>query len=260
MNNVKVCFSVLFCWGLFAAGPSAASECELPTPKILIRTASALTAKWILPTSAELHSVFRGNDERLAQFRSWVRSQTNLSAVGLLENHLRVLRSASEGLPSNDPFLHELLKDQQVVLRVLGGRAGRLQPMTCLQSLPFRYFLRGTDLRRQKAELSAYFLTLGKQIVIVADFDSRSDSGARESVIGRKERLSLQKTGWRLLAHFHNHPFNFKNPYGDWGGVLAPSSADLQVYRAAQPEFAWITNGIETLVMPRAAYLADKSK
>ena len=52
----------------------------------------------------------------------------------------------------------------------------------------------------------------------------------------------------------HNHPFNFSNPYGDIGGLLAPSSPDLKYFKDITDtniKFV-ITNGLESVLLTKS--------
>lgn len=59
---------------------------------------------------------------------------------------------------------------------------------------------------------------------------------------------------WEFKAHLHNHPFDFTNLYGDFGGNLVPSPPDVQSYLYFSPELALVTNGIDTIEIPRPQF------
>ena len=61
--------------------------------------------------------------------------------------------------------------------------------------------------------------------------------------------------GWQLIIHLHNHPFFLKNSSGDIAGTVVPSGPDINTYIALSKTLnlqeAWVTNGFNTLRLPR---------
>ena len=227
-----------------------AADCDF-TPKVLKRAKGGYTALWQLPNSAELHQPVNPPEENYLHYVSWVRSKTNLDAVGLLRNHSAVVQKVLRELgPGNSAFRDALLLGERNLDRILRGEVGQIRPMNCLESIPFREFLKVVDLRECAQETYVSILRKGDQLTLIADLypgDKGSEGIAAESSAARKERRALTKKGWKLVGHFHNHPFQFDNPYGDLGGATAPSGPDLGVYQSAGVEFALISNGIETI-------------
>jgi hypothetical protein len=88
----------------------------------------------------------------------------------------------------------------------------------------------------------------------VADFYRKGYTGAGESAFARSLVRKRTRSGWKWRVNFHNHPFDFQNSYGDLGGVLVPSEADIANYQTSRPPEAWITNGLNTVVFQPGAY------
>lgn len=238
---------------LLAAAP--ALGCERPEREtVLAKAATGSSLRWDFADASSLlaPASLSGASLRHAE---WVRRNTRMSARENLENHIRVGAKLAGELSPGDPFLAQISKSRRNVERILRGEAGVIQPIRCLELLPFEEFLKKVDLRSFAGELIASVLVKGGRAVILGDYYRIGmEGGAQETRASLRERAKLLKQGWRLEASLHNHPFSFGNPYGDIGGTLGPSDPDLAGYRQLKPAFAVITNGIDTIAMPRAGY------
>lgn len=231
---------------------ASASPCPLATPTILKQEKGGFTALWRFENSPHLHAPLREGE--LAEYERWVKSRTTLGAKGLIENHLEVGRRLKQKLSPQDPFRKMIEKNEHNALLVASGASGSIRPISCLESQPFRRLAAWMDLRTKPMEFLATILARGNELAVIADFYPNDYSGAQESAAARKEKARLRKKGWGREINFHNHPFNFANPYGDIGGTLAPSIADVGMYQDSRPREARITNGLHTVVFSMPDY------
>lgn len=132
--------------------------------------------------------------------------------------------------------------------------------MNCLEGLVFNEFLKVVDLRHKPEEFFSSWMIKGPEIQVIADFYGDSGNlrggGASESTAASIYRNRLLREDWILYASYHNHPFSFDNSYGNVGGNLAPSEADISLYRERRPLYALIANGIDTVELTEKDYLA----
>lgn len=193
-------------------------------------------------------------DQREQHYADWVRSNTPLDAVGIVNTHIHVIRKALEKIQPG-PFRDSLERGLRYTSRIAAGELGKIGQPRCLDQLAFREYLRLVDLRQSPQEFMAYVFERGGMTVMVGDFDDRPDSpiGVQASPVLIETSRRMQAEGWQLQAHLHNHPLVFDNPYGDIGPIV-PSSPDIASYMAQRPQQAWITDGREVLRLDRAEY------
>jgi hypothetical protein len=227
-------------------GSMAFADCPMVSPAVLKAGNGGFTVLWRLKNDASLDAPLKNGE--LASYERWVKAHTSLDARGLIENNIRVGRGFKKSLSSRDPFRDAIEKNEKNGRLVSSGRVGRFHPISCLESLPFRRLAAWVDLRTKPTEFLATILKRGNEIAVIADFYPNDYSGAGESRAARHAKASLRQKGWSHEINFHNHPFNFANEYGDVGGALAPSTADVAMYQSSRPAEAWITNGIDTVV------------
>lgn len=233
-------------FSLLTATAALATACPLASPEILKAQKGGFTALWRFTASPALHAPLGAGE--LAGYERWVRAHTRLDAKGLIENNIRVGRRLKKSLSPRDPFRKAIEKNERNGRLISSGEVGRIRPLSCLESQPFRQLAAWVDLRIKPTEFFATILTKGDELILIADFYPNSYSGAHESRAARKAKALLRKDGWGREASLHNHPFNFANEYGDVGGALAPSSADVAMYQESRPFEARITNGLDTVV------------
>lgn len=223
-----------------------AAECPLAAPEILKAERGGFTALWRIESSPALMAPLSGGE--LAAYERWVRAHTRLDAKGLIENNIQVGRRLKKNLAPGDPFRAAIEKNERNGRLVSTGAVGRFRPISCLESQPFRRLAAWKDLRTKPVEFLATILRKGDDLILIADFYDNGYSGAQESRTARKAKAALRQKGWGLEVNLHNHPFHFANEYGDIGGALAPSTADVAMYQSSRPSEAWITNGLDTVV------------
>lgn len=246
---------VLLLYAFFAATCALADCPRAERETVLAKAANGRSLRWQFTNASALlaPATLSGASLRHAE---WVGVNTKLGPRENLENHIRVGEKIARGLRPGDAFLAQIAKGRRNVEKILRGRVGVIQPIRCLELLPFEEFLRHVDPRAFAGELIASVLVKDGRAVILGDYYKLDlAGGAQETKATRRERARLQEQGWRLEASLHNHPFSFGNPYGDIGGTLGPSDPDLAGYRELRPAFAVITNGIHTIAMPREGYL-----
>jgi hypothetical protein len=222
---------------------------------VVSRKASGHTTFWSLKANAQLNREDPGTAPRLASYRRWVHANTSWTARQGLANLFNLLRQAKEN--GSLLFPVAVFNTGQVV----HGKAGRIRPMACRESLVFDEFLTVVDLTKSPQEAHAYYLRKGQQVLILADFyDHPGDLGTGPSLLTEREVHRRIRAGWRLWISYHNHPFDFANSYGDIGGNLAPSEADVESYQSELPQMAIITNGLESLVLRKSDFNKFKTR
>lgn len=253
----KISFSFLF---LLASGSADAmpAPCEpLPSPRVIARNAEGRSLGWDFPAGFSLRGTFPRNTEPESSHVAWIRSRTAWTAVENLRQGIAIRQRALSFLTPGDPFRASLEADIRNVRKIVDGRIGMIRPVRCAEGLAMREFLKTVDLRKNPQEFMAVVLEKDGAFKMLGDFYRKpADSvvGVNTSSAVLNETRRWMKRGWRYHAHLHNHPFSFDNPYGDIGGALAPSEADLATYRSQKPERAWITNGLETIEIKRAEF------
>ncbi len=232
------------------------TKCDYEKNKVIFsKETNGYSAIWSLKESAGLFASFSGSDSAYVNYAHWVRANTAWSALDILRNHIEVGKKIISGMNPDDPFPKEVLRGNRNITRIINGEIGLIRPIRCLESIPFREMLKVVDLREHSVELNATVLRKHGAAKIVGDFyfnPATIDNGATgtaESNAARNLREQLMRDGWIIAAHFHNHPFSFHNPYGDYGGTLGPSDPDIQMYRSLKPELAIISNGIDSVLM-----------
>ncbi|MGZ3692941.1 MAG: S8 family serine peptidase [Bdellovibrionota bacterium] len=237
-----------------------ASSCDFEKNKRIIRKKkNGYTALWEMKRSAELSAPYSGSEPNYSNYVKWVKSKTQWTAKEILQNHLAVAKKAIEGMDPKDSFVVGMKKDNAEVEQIINGEIGRFHAMNCLESVPFREFLKVVDLRKYSQELNATVLQKNGELKIIGDFylvptPEGGAAGTGESDSALALRHKLLREGWTYLAHYHNHPFAFDNPYGDIGGNTAPSEADVAHYLEDKPELALISNGLESIELSREDY------
>jgi hypothetical protein len=142
---------------------------------------------------------------------------------------------------------------------VLDGRAGKPRPVNVMEWRLLQHQAHRFPLIEHPTEFSAFILRGHGRI------HAYMTGGDSIGVKIRQEVMALieqdLKNGWTILAQFHNHPFMFDRIPGDRmfttedsrsdiGGALAPSLADVQMWRrlweALGLQATWVTNGLDS--------------
>jgi hypothetical protein len=142
---------------------------------------------------------------------------------------------------------------------VLEGGVGSIGPVGCLEAMLWKWQAARYPMIEHPTEFGAFVL-VGDGVVSV--YLSGADLVGQRIRGTVMERVAADlRSGYRLRAHVHNHPFLFDREVGDrmWtvdgtredvAGALAPSMTDVQFYRSLRDhhnlEEAWVTNGLET--------------
>lgn len=155
-------------------------------------------------------------------------------------------------LERQKPFFKKFAKDTERFNKALAKKVGRARQVSCLEN-----FLLDNHLRTfsSETEFSAYVLTRfdSDQAIVIIYTQLKNGTVANAPVMNLVE--GYRKQGWNVESHIHNHPFFFKNPYGDIAGTILPSSADLDTYKqhgeSLKMRSAIVTNGFETFVLYR---------
>ena len=182
------------------------------------------------------------------------------------------------GRLGDDLELHHLLARQRDVFAagpqarealnigaVLEGRVGTFVVPGCIERLLFARQAARFPMVEHATEFGAFVLRRGDRVrLYVSSMD----------LVGQKIRRELTDrvradvaSGYRLVAHLHNHPFLTRRRVGDrmWttaetlddvAGALAPSLTDVQFFTntiadGLPLEAAWITNGLDSIRIAR---------
>lgn len=155
-------------------------------------------------------------------------------------------------LSKQKPFFKNFPEEIQRFDKALSKSVGRVRGASCLES-----FLLDNHLRTfsSETEYSAYVLTRpDEQNAIVVIYTQIKNGTISDQVVTNLVD-GYRRQGWNVDSHIHNHPFFFKNPYGDIAGTILPSSADLTSYRemsdSVKLRSAIVTNGFESYILYR---------
>jgi hypothetical protein len=230
--------------------------------QILKREKNGYTAVWTIGDVDQLsRQTFSPPDAAYADFQKWANRHTKMSGWQNMRNGQDVRRKMLPDAQSQPEFLNALKLDIENSQKMLDGKVGDLRKINCLESIPFREYMKVVDLKKDQMEFAATILRRGSETKIVGDFYKTSDgSGVATSEVADAEIKRAQANGWKMTANLHNHPFVFNNPGGDIGGNTEPSSADIEYYQSRQLDTALITNGLETIVMKKSGYNQLKPK
>ena len=144
---------------------------------------------------------------------------------------------------------------------VLEGRVGTLVTPGCIERLLFARQAARFPMVDHATEFGAFVLRRGDRVrLYVSSMDLVGQKIRRE--VTDRVRADVA-SGYRLVAHLHNHPFLTRRRLGDrmWttaetlddvAGALAPSLTDVQFFTnlvadGLPLEAAWITNGLDSI-------------
>jgi hypothetical protein len=259
LGSKKICLGAFFFTfalsSVALANRPALVTSPLPAPKfcahepkeILAANPHGRTVFWDLEEEDSLHQAYGGGDPLYERFRAWVLGLTPWKWSENLSNHRQIALDilANPNLDqSSRSFLEKHVRN---ITYILTGQVGRIHGISCLESLPFRELLGTVDIRNAPAEFYATLPRRDDRWALIADVYGDNLYSVEETEAARGRRLELQANGWRLVATYHNHPFHQPDSMGDFGGVLLPSFADLQLHDELEPEYSLISNGLDTL-------------
>jgi hypothetical protein len=172
----------------------------------------------------------------LAHFQNTVKTKTKTDYVSLLEKQ--------------KPFYKNFAEETKRFDKVLSKKVGRVRISSCLEN-----FLTDNHLRTfsSETEYSAYVMTKPDSELALIIIYTQVNNGTNSITQISNLVEGYRKQGWNLESHIHNHPFFFKNPYGDIAGTIMPSGADVTSYQEMGEDLklrsAIITNGFESFIM-----------
>lgn len=231
------------------------SECSLTTIAAdTLAVPEAKSTEWHgrfdLPDSPRLWRPV-GRDATIAQFRDSVRARLGAEpdSRSLIERQQKVY-AAMPGDLGGEAANARMLLD---------GRAGTIAPISCLEAMLWKWQASRFPMLTHPTEFGALILQSAGRVRIYLSSDDLVGQRFRET-ISQLVRHDVA-SGYRLVAHLHNHPFLFNRVVGDrmWtmegtvndvAGALAPSMTDVQFYRNLRKSLglaeAWVTNGMES--------------
>lgn len=155
-------------------------------------------------------------------------------------------------LERQKPIYKKFPEQLERINKVLAKKVGRARQVSCLE-----HFLLDNHLRTFSAEteFSAYILTKFDSDQAQVVFYTQLKNGNVTDEPVRNLIEGYRKQGWNVESHIQNHPFFFKNPYGDIAGSILPSSDDIKSYQQQRENLklrsAIVTNGFESFVLYR---------
>lgn len=171
----------------------------------------------------------------LTHFRKKVQEKTSVDHAVLLKKQ--------------KPFYKDRPEDSERYDKALQGKVGRLRKISCVEA-----FLLDNHLRTfsSETEFAAYILTKPEASQTVVIFFTQLKNGTASEQVIMNLVENYRRQGWNLESHIHNHPFSFRNPYGDIAGTTLPSGPDIETFRtlrdAMKLRSGIITNGFDSFV------------
>ena len=246
--NVSVFSIVNALASVLVSAAAASASCPAPIPMALPPEASANLRSFALSPSAL--DVFPDADilsdslPLLAQYRAWATPLAGMTDPILLLKRQRTLYARV--IPQEVPRFDVLID----------GRAGKIGEMSCLEATLLEEHLKFGFEKKRETEFGAYVLDCGSELR--ARFQTSDQAGVSTDRVVQALVVSDLAEGCVLRAHLHNHPFDFKNHYGDIAGTVIPSAPDMQTYRNLRAtksmQEARLTNGFSTLILQSAEF------
>jgi hypothetical protein len=253
------------------AEPAArdASACAWTSPPVpFYQSHDTLYQAWTIPAARADGSWAPADVPALTAFRRAVAD--SLAHAGVASDPESVTRRVTAYYGAKPD--RDAQTDADNGRQVLAGTAGTIRPLTCIEALVLDYQARRFSMTRQPTEFHVFLLrrdgadaTTPTSPLLVY---FAASSAPWPPSVGRLVAALEPKVreGWRVIAHMHNHPFYLDHlrpdsagrPTADIAGGMAPSSTDVQFYRAMRADLglasARVTNGFATLEMPAAAF------
>jgi hypothetical protein len=232
--------------------PAARTDgCRWPVAPVVLRQAGdTLIQSWTFEASQLPERVTPASLPALSAFLDTVRSRVGvLDARALLTRQVAYYASRpdsdSQGEAANGRM-------------VLGGSAGTLRPIACLEALLVDFQAARFPMASHPTEFHAVLMerSEGQRRMVRVYFAASSAPWPPKAELLFEHVAADRRDGWRAVAHLHNHPFLFAS--GDIAGANAPSLTDVQFWRHLREsigvESARVTNGFATFEAPAAAF------
>lgn len=232
-------------------------DCPLPDNKIILEESeNSLTIEWALYNDAKLWLAHMPQEQNYKEYLNWVFSHTKMTSTDSLKHTILIGEKIIEQIP--DPnFKASIQKSNEIIRKIINGEIGKLHRLNCIESIPFREYVRMPQRYFFISEFYTLILKRENEIKIISRFlnpkQISTDLGIAPNKALIDELNILLSKNWKISHHLHNHPYFFDNPYGDFGGNLVPSKPDINISVEGNfpiPEFL-ITNGIDSISLKK---------
>ncbi len=238
------------CAGLRGRAVPAAA-CRWPVaPVTLHQAADTVVQSWTFEADRLPREVGSSRLPALASFMDTVSMR-----VGALDARALLERQIAFYAARQDPDSQREAANGRLVL---AGSAGTLRPIGCVEALLVEHQAARFPMASHPTEFHAVIMErndAGRRWLRVYYAGSSAPWPPKARQLFESAELD-RRSGWRALAHLHNHPFLFTRP--DIAGANAPSLTDVQFWRHLREslglESAWVTNGFATFEAPAAAF------
>lgn len=179
-------------------------------------------------------------------FRSWVEGQVEPEPYSLLERQRGIFANAY-GNDSSYVRQFDLIINRYV---------GSIRNISCLEANLFDQHLVSSDIHKtRKSEFSAWIFKKGSRLKVIVGLSHDPWIGAPSLENADQWFNKMKSSDWQFYAFLHNHPFAFRNSYGDIAGTTIPSSPDLRSFKNyfenRSMDLAIITNGFSSIELTR---------
>lgn len=227
------------------SGFANAAICKLPSDVRVIdedSTAPRLVLAWDMPSTDLATQPDTVDSQSLLYYRVAVlrHFNKNVDPYFLMNRHVQHTTDR---------------KDLFNLKMVLNEKVGQIRPISCLESLLIEFQInRNPQMKAKPTEFLAFILE--KKTNMRVYFQTNDALGVSDMTAMSTAIENDQKDGWIVKGTLHNHSFflgHLAKPKPQ--GVLAPSATDVQFYLNQDSQFAteyhYITNGFDTLALPR---------
>lgn len=238
-----------------SAGRSPTSDvppCRWPVaPVVLQQEGDTLVQSWTFKAGQLPDRVDPASLPALSAFLDTVRSRVGpLDARALIQRQVAYYASHSDSDSQGEAANGRT---------VLGGSAGTLRPISCVEALLVDYQAARFPMASHPTEFHAVVMErqdAGRETMRVY-FAASSAPWPPKAGLLFERAAADRREGWQAVAHLHNHPFELSSR-GDVDGANAPSMTDVQFWRYLRDslgiESARVTNGFATFQAPAAAF------
>lgn len=226
-------------------------DCPLPENKrILDESEDSLTIEWTLNNDGRLWVAHKPLEKNYKDYLNWVFTHTSMTSIDSLKKYSLVTGRAIEQETDDSNYKISLQKSYEMVQKIINGKIGKLHRLSCVESIPFREYIRLPQRYLFFSEFYTLILKRDYEIKIISQFINPkqiSFSGSGPNKTFNDELSFLLENNWKVTHALHNHPYYFDNPNGDFGGNLGPSEPDIiHSFKESFPEVL-ITNGIDSI-------------
>lgn len=229
----------------------AAGGCRWPVAAVTLhQAADTVVQSWTFEADRLPREVGSARLPALASFMDTVRVRVgSLDARALLERQVAFYAARQDADSQGETANGRL---------VLAGTAGTLRPIGCVEALLVEHQAARFPMASQPTEFHAVIMErneAGRRWLRVYFAGSGAPWPPKARQLFERAEAD-RRSGWRAVAHLHNHPFLFTRE--DIAGANAPSLTDVQFWRHLRGslglESAWVTNGFATFEAPAAAF------